>query len=76
MVNSSWLVPEGLVTSGAMFCGWFFESGSCVDGCSGFGGHFGFPPPEGLWVSSFAVPSRVGFRAENTVSALVGFSAS
>jgi len=40
------------------------------------GNHFDFPPLEGLWVSSFVVPLRVGFRAENAVGALVGFSAS
>jgi len=41
-----------------------------------FGNHFGCPPKEGLWVSSFVVPSRVGLRAGNMVDALVGFSAS
>ena len=41
-----------------------------------FENYFGFPPLEGLWVFSFAVPSRVGFRPGNTVGALVGFSAS
>ena len=40
------------------------------------GNYFGFPPEEGLWVFSFAVPSRVGLQAGNTVGALVGFSAS
>ena len=38
------------------------------------GNYFGFPPQEGLWVFSFAVPSRVGFQAGNTVRASVGFS--
>ena len=41
-----------------------------------FGNHFGCPPKEGLWVSSFVVPSRVGLRAGTTVGATVGFSAS
>jgi len=41
-----------------------------------FGNHFGCPPKEGLWVSAFVVPSRVGLRAGNMVDALVGFSAS
>ena len=41
-----------------------------------FTNHFGFPPQVDLWASSFAVPSRVDFRAGNTVGALVGFSAS
>ena len=40
------------------------------------GNYFGFPPQEGLWVFSFAVPSRVCFRAGNMVGTLVGFSAS
>jgi len=40
------------------------------------GNHFDFPPLVRLWFSSFVVPSRVGFRAENAVGALVGFSAS
>jgi len=33
-VNSSWLDPEGPVTSNVLFGGWVYEGGSYVDGCS------------------------------------------
>ena len=52
MVSSSWLDPEGPVTSGVVFGGWFSRGGSCVDGCS-------WEVHESFWFSSAG--GSVGF---------------
>ena len=76
-MSSSWLDPEGSVTSGVPLGGWLPCGGGCVERCSWEVRESFWVSSRGvLWFSSLFVPSRVGFRAGNTVGVLFGFSAS